>query len=332
MQSLLSQASGHWVDGILICILVFYALEGIVSGAVYASFDLIKFVLSFVAGLIFYSVIGSGLILLFHIPKGYASSIGFFITAFVIELTLHLILKKFVKKANLFVISKEQIYRKLNTFLGILPGTLSGVVLVMFLVTVVTALPVSPFFKHAINSSTLGSFFVSRSQVLEKTLADVFGGAAEDTLNFLTVEPQSNSTVSLGFTTSQGVVDQAAEQTMLGMVNAERVKRGFSSLSMEPALRDLARSYAREMLEKGYFSHYSPEGLSPFDRMNAAHINYTYAGENLAFSANVDLAMQGFMNSPGHRDNILSPNFKKVGIGVIDAGLYGEMFVQEFTD
>jgi len=44
------------------------------------------------------------------------------------------------------------------------------------------------------------------------------------------------------------------------------------------------------------------------------------------------LAMQGLMNSPGHRANILSPSFHKVGIGVLDAGIYGEMFVQEFTD
>ena len=86
------------------------------------------------------------------------------------------------------------------------------------------------------------------------------------------------------------------------------------------------------MLARGYFSHYTPEGLSPFDRMNQAHISFTYAGENLAFSANVQLAMQGLMNSPGHKANILSSHYHKIGIGVIDAGIYGEMFDQEFTD
>jgi uncharacterized protein YkwD len=86
------------------------------------------------------------------------------------------------------------------------------------------------------------------------------------------------------------------------------------------------------MLARGYFSHYTPEGLSPFDRMTQAGIAYTSAGENLAFSPNVQLAMQGLMQSPGHRANILSKDYGKVGIGVIDGGIYGEMFVQEFTN
>ncbi|KKR88441.1 MAG: SCP-like protein extracellular [Candidatus Gottesmanbacteria bacterium GW2011_GWA2_41_12] len=66
--------------------------------------------------------------------------------------------------------------------------------------------------------------------------------------------------------------------------------------------------------------------------MKNAGIFYTEAGENLAFAPNVNIAHAGLMNSPGHRANILSPDFGKVGIGVIDGGIYGEMFVQKFTD
>jgi len=97
-------------------------------------------------------------------------------------------------------------------------------------------------------------------------------------------------------------------------------------------LQPVGRAHAADMLKRGYFSHYTPEGLSPFDRMEQAGITYLYAGENLAFSPNVTLAMQGLMNSPGHRENILSEHFGRVGIGVLDAGVYGEMFVQEFRD
>jgi uncharacterized protein YkwD len=86
------------------------------------------------------------------------------------------------------------------------------------------------------------------------------------------------------------------------------------------------------MLQKGYFSHYDDEGKSPFERMDLSAIERKYAGENLAFAPSTDLAMQGLMNSPGHRANILNPNFTKVGIGVMDAGVYGKMFTQEFTD
>ena len=66
--------------------------------------------------------------------------------------------------------------------------------------------------------------------------------------------------------------------------------------------------------------------------MQKAGINYQYAGENLALAPSTSLAMQGLMNSPGHRANILSPNFHKVGIGVIDGGIYGEMYTQDFTN
>lgn len=336
MQALLgsvpASTAAFWVDGILFCILLFYIVEGFMSGAVYATFDLIKFVLSFVCGLVFYAYVGTALVHIFHISTGYANALGFFLTAFFIEVLLHFLLKKPIIVANKLVLSQGQLMQRMNTFLGIIPGLLSGAVLVMFVVTVLTALPVSPFLKHAIASSRFGSFFVGKSQVLEKSIAGVFGGAAQETLNFLTVEPQSNSSVALGFTTTKGVVDTTSEQAMLQDVNKERTSRGIAPLSMDTSLQQLARTYAQYMLEKGYFSHYTPAGLSPFDRMNNANIQFTYAGENLAFSANEQLAMQGLMNSPGHRDNILSPNFKHIGVGVIDAGLYGEMFVQEFTD
>jgi uncharacterized protein YkwD len=101
---------------------------------------------------------------------------------------------------------------------------------------------------------------------------------------------------------------------------------------MNTKLRKLARDYAKDMLKKGYFSHYDIEGKSPFDRMDDYGIERRYAGENLAFAPSTELAMQGLMNSPGHRENILNPNFSKIGIGVMDGGVYGKMFTQEFTD
>lgn len=330
--SIPSSASAHWVDGILFCILLFYAIEGFISGAVFATFDLITFVASFLSGLIFYGSIGKILTLILGASKGYANALGFFLAAFLTELILHLLFRIFIKKVNVLMLSLGPFLKRMNNIIGILPGVLSGTVLVMFVVTVLTALPVSPFIKHAISDSTLGSFFSGRSEVLQKTVAGAFGGVAEETLNFLTVEPQSNASVSLGFTTKNAVIDASAEKQMLTMVNEERQKRGIAPITQDISLQNLARKYALEMLTRGYFSHYTPEGLSPFDRMNQAGIPFTYAGENLAFSANVQLAMQGLMNSKGHRENILSTNYHKVGIGVMDAGIYGEMFVQDFTN
>ena len=66
--------------------------------------------------------------------------------------------------------------------------------------------------------------------------------------------------------------------------------------------------------------------------MSKRKIKFISAGENLAYAPTVEIAHQGLMNSPGHRENILRPSFGRVGIGVIDGGVYGKMFTQDFAD
>jgi len=92
----------------------------------------------------------------------------------------------------------------------------------------------------------------------------------------------------------------------------------------------VARQHSVEMFQLKYFGHQSPSLGSPFDRLQAAKISYTRAGENLAYARSVAIAHRGLMESPGHRENILRPEFTKVAIGVIAAGSYGRMFTQLF--
>ena len=84
------------------------------------------------------------------------------------------------------------------------------------------------------------------------------------------------------------------------------------------------------MIQRGYFSHYNPEGLSPFDRMSRAGISYRTAGENLAINVSVPAAEQAFMNSSGHRANILNSSYTEVGIGVVHSPSGSVYVVQEF--
>jgi uncharacterized protein YkwD len=94
----------------------------------------------------------------------------------------------------------------------------------------------------------------------------------------------------------------------------------------------VARDYARDMWQRNYFGHVSPEGKSVADRLDEAGITFQVVGENLALAPTLTTAHIGLMNSEGHRANILEPDFKRVGIGVIDNGIYGKLFVQIFTD
>jgi uncharacterized protein YkwD len=103
--------------------------------------------------------------------------------------------------------------------------------------------------------------------------------------------------------------------------NAERAKAGLPPLVSDARLVSIARLRAKDMIEKQYIGHVSPTGESAFTLLAASNVASQLAAENLVVnsapeSLTVDLAMQGLMDSPGHRANILRPEFKRVGVGV----------------
>ena len=122
------------------------------------------------------------------------------------------------------------------------------------------------------------------------------------------------------------------EKQMLDLVNQERVKAGLKPLAPDPELTEVARKHSADMFARGYFAHDTPEGVTPFDRMRAANVRFLTAGENLALAPTIPVAHTGLMNSPGHRANILRPEFGRVGIGVMDGGMRGLMVSQEFRN
>jgi uncharacterized protein YkwD len=322
------------LDLIIIAVIAFYAYEGYTLGFVLAILDLSSFILAFTAALKAYGVVASLIIFFFSMPLGFANAVGFFLTAFVCEALLTLLFRKIIRYAPSLppanMVSK--LFKKADHFLGLIPGALSAFIILSFLLTVIISLPSSPLIKNLVTGSKIGSNLIANTSLFEKKLNDIFGGALNETINFLTVEPKSNEVVDLHFKVTTGEVDVKAEQEMFKMVNTERIKNGVPAVFFDNKLRDVARAHSRDMFARGYFSHYTPEGLSPFDRMNKGDIKYLSAGENLALAPSTDLAMQGLMNSPGHRANILNPSFRTIGIGVIDGGIYGKMYSQEFTD
>lgn len=120
------------------------------------------------------------------------------------------------------------------------------------------------------------------------------------------------------------------EKEALSLLNADRKANGLSELKSNSQLNSLAQTYAQDMINRGFFSHYNPEGKSPFDRMQAAGISYNTAGENLAINKDVTAAEKAFMASSGHRANILNTTYTDVGIGVRHASDGSVYVVQEF--
>lgn len=114
------------------------------------------------------------------------------------------------------------------------------------------------------------------------------------------------------------------EARLLELVNAARAEAGLAPVSLDARLCDVARGHSAEMGEEGYFSHISPDGRSPGDRLRAASIDFQLSGENIAIDQTIEGAHAAFMASPGHRRNVLDPEFTYVGLGVVrtDRGLY----------
>lgn len=122
----------------------------------------------------------------------------------------------------------------------------------------------------------------------------------------------------------------ADEQRMINLVNQARVNAGLAPLTVDMRLVDLARKKSQDMVANNYFSHTSPTYGDPFTMMTNAGISYRTAGENLAGAPTVDQAHSALMNSAGHRQNILNPNFNRIGVGIATGGPYGKMFTQLF--
>ena len=122
------------------------------------------------------------------------------------------------------------------------------------------------------------------------------------------------------------------EQRMVNLINEERRQNGLSPLQVDSKVTSVARKKAQDMVKNNYFSHYSPTYGSPFDMLDRFGVEYLHAGENLAANSSVQRAHSSLMNSSGHRQNILSKKFSKIGVGIKKSNKYGYIFVQIFIN
>lgn len=124
---------------------------------------------------------------------------------------------------------------------------------------------------------------------------------------------------------------KSVESEVIRLVNVERAKYGLQPLTANWQLSRVARYKSDDMRDKGYFSHTSPTYGSPFDMMKSFRITYSSAGENIAAGQTTAQAvMESWMNSPGHRQNILSADYTQIGVGYSTGGSYRYYWTQMF--
>ena len=315
------------VDVILILIILLSTWSGYQKGFVIGTLNMVTWLGSLLVGFFFYTQVAQFIDTYIRSFGVWTRPLAFIITVLLARMLLSII------TGQVMNLTTEQTHRDgINKFLGIFPGFLNGLLNAVIIAALLMALPLFEGLSQKTRESKLANFFVGPAEWLESKIDPVFGDAVQRSLNRLMVRPQSDETVKLHYTVNDAKVREDLEARMLQMVNEERAKEGLAPLQADPEMANVARKHSADMFARGYFAHINPDGEDPFDRMRKEGVRFVTAGENLALAQTLIMAHNGLMNSPGHRANILHKSFGRLGIGVLDGGIYGLMITQNFRN
>lgn len=319
----------NWVDLIIAAVIVYHMVIGWQAGIFYLGESLAAYLISLWLSIKYHAAVGNFLVEKFGISTIWSTLLGYILIAFISQAIL--------SEIGAFIVSKfpkKLLSSKISNWFGAILSAVNGLIIVTFILLLVMGLPLAGSIKKDIGNSTIGRWLIVVAEKYGGQVTSTLDEATRQAVKFFTVAPRSTERVILDVRSASTTftIDESAENTMLVRVNDEREKAGFMPLALRTDLQNVARLYSRDMLERKYFGHVSPEGEDVADRLHKQGISYQVAGENLAYAPDVDTAHEGLMKSEGHRHNILDPSFGHIGIGVIDAGIYGQMYTQIFTD
>ncbi len=319
--------SVNFIDILLLFVVLSSVVLGWRRGFLLGLLDLVRWCGSLILALRFYPTVARAVGPLLDWNEVWDKPFAFLLTGAAAGLLIHLLGYAFLKK-----LSPEVHERPLNRALGVLTGFVSGLIFAAILAALLMSVPLPEALRDSSREGVLANRLAVYTERLEAVLAPVFDDAVAETLNKLTIRPESSDRVELGYKVEETEPLPELEARMLEMVNEERREAGLRPLAPDPELTEVARKHSADMFARGYFAHYTPEGRSPFDRIREANVRYRTAGENLALAPTLPIAHNGLMNSPGHRANILHRDFGRVGIGIMDGGFRGLMVTQNFRD
>jgi uncharacterized protein YkwD len=319
--------SFNLIDIALVVVVLFSVAHGWRRGFVCGSFDLVRWSVSLLAGLRFYQPTARWLGRVNPWSDVWNQPIAFLLIAIVSGIVIHLIGLKILRR-----LPKDLHKRKFNKLFGTVPGLVNGLIAAAIIAALLLAVPLNEGLRERARNSPLANRLAGYTETLEAVLSPVFEKAISETLNLITIQPESSERLSLPYTVAEPRPKPELEARMLEFVNNERTTAGLQPLAADPELTEVARQHSADMFKRGYFAHVTPENRSPFDRIREADIHFLTAGENLALAPTVQIAHAGLMKSPGHRANILQPTFGRVGIGIMDGGIHGLMVTQNFRN
>ncbi|HET7034192.1 MAG TPA: CvpA family protein [Thermomicrobiaceae bacterium] len=317
-----------WLDIALALVLLFGVYGGLRRGFLRGTLDLVAIFAALLAGAVFYHGVATLLEHWVSLSRPLANLLAFAGIALAVQFLAWAVfvlpLTPLIEAARHVAFS-----RQLDAVLGILPGLAKGVAFAATLLLGLTVLPLGPGFDSTLARSPVAQRLLEGTTRFASGAESRVGFDLADFTSVTTSESEAPRKLPHAYTTGLSV-SSADEDRMLELLNDARASDGLQPLAPDQRLQSVARAHSEEMLKLGYFAHNSPVSGSPSDRLQAAGIAFQVAGENLAYAPTVEIAHRGLMNSPGHRANILSPDFTRVGIGVIVAPNGERMFTQDF--
>lgn len=325
----------NWLDWLIVLFLALSAVDGTRRGLLLGILDLLSAAVALAIALVAERGLGDWLAGVIPALSPALAHLGAFVLLLIVaQIAFAVTVGQMVTAAARAI--AESPVGGLDRLLGLLPGLARGTITLALVLLPFALVPFVPSISQAIEQSSLANRLVVVVLQVMPTVEARLGQDLEGGLPSLVVAPPESDVVTerplpIG-SVGELAPDPTAEGRMLELVNSERSRAGLHALAADERLREVARAHSLEMFQLNYFSHTSPVAGSPFDRMRAARISFVLAGENLAYAPSVDIAHQGLMNSPGHRANILRPEFGRIGVGIIRSQLQGSMFTQEFTN
>lgn len=319
--------TNNYIDIGLALLVLLSVLGGWQRGVWRGLCDLLSWIGSLALGLRYYQPVARWLAPRVGWPEIWNQPAAFILTA-----TLSGMLLSVLGYALLARLPKDLHSRFTSRLVGVVPGLISGLISAAIAATILLTIPLPAQLRSTVRESRLANQLAASTERFEAALKPIFSEAIAQTFTSLTVRPDSDESVDLPYTVSDAPAAPELEEQMLALVNQARAEAGLDPVVLDAQLTTVARQHSLDMFARGYFAHNTPEGRTPFDRIDAAGISYRTAGENLALAPTLTLAHTGLMNSPGHRANILRPEFGRVGIGILDGGVRGLMVTQNFRD
>lgn len=317
----------NWIDLLLGAVLLFALWSGWQRGFIGGTLGLATWAGSFIAGFLFYPLAATFLERVIPSIGAWSRVVAFLVMVMLARIMLNAVSRLILRQTG------EELHRHvINRLLGLIPGVANGLIQVAVLSALLLTVPFQNRFSDAARESRLANTAAPPAFWLMRNLAPVFSEPLKNALPKPVVDPAGHELVKLPFTMANAKARDDLEAKMLVLVNSERKQAGLKPLLPDVEMRAVARAHSKDMFARGYFAHVNPDGKDPFDRMQAAGVTYLTAGENLALAQTLQQAHEGLMKSPGHRANILQPQFGRVGIGILDGGIYGLMVTQNFRN